>query len=243
MLSIFICEDETEQRKNIERYVKNTIMIEDYDMELVISSADPHEILEFVKTHPKTTGLYFLDVDLKHEMSGIALASEIREQDDLGKIVFVTTHAELSYLTFTYKVEAMDYIIKDHPEHIQKRIQECVHTAFKRYKNDRQEKKNIFKINVGDKVHVINHEDILFFETSPTPHKIILHLDNSQLEFYGAIKELVSISDDFYRCHKSFVINKKNIKKIHKKEREVEMNNGEICYISTRFMKNLIENS
>lgn len=240
MLSVFICEDEREQRQNIEDYVKKTIMIEEYDMELVLSTANPTEVLDYVKANPKETGLYFLDVDLGQEMSGIALASELREIDDFGKIVFVTTHAELSYLTFTYKVEAMDYIIKDNPENIRSRVQECVHTAFKRYKNDNQEKKNILKIKVGDKLHVLDYDDIMFFETSPVPHKLVVHLDDSQLEYYGSIKDIPQIAENFYRCHKSFVVNKKNIKHIDKKNREIELSNGETCFISTRFMKGLL---
>ena len=32
------------------------------------------------------------------------------------------THAEMSYLTFLYKVEAMDYIIKDNYKNISKRM-------------------------------------------------------------------------------------------------------------------------
>lgn len=241
MLSVFICEDDAKQRENIEDYVQRAIMIEEHDMELVLSTSDPIALLNYVKEHPKETGLYFLDVDLGHEMSGIALASELREIDDLGKIVFVTTHAELSYLTFTYKVEAMDYIIKDKPENIRSRVQECVHTASKRYKSDKQKKKNILKVKAGDKVHVLEYDKIMFFETSPVAHKIIIHLDDSQLEYYGSIKDLPNISEDFYRCHKSFVINKKNIKHINKTDREVELVNGETCFISTRFLRGLID--
>lgn len=46
-------------------------------------------------------------------MNGFELAQEIRKFDPRGFIIFITTHAELSYMTFTYKVEALDYIIKD----------------------------------------------------------------------------------------------------------------------------------
>lgn len=107
MLSVFICEDDPKQRERLEKVVTDYIMIEALDMELTLSADNPIEVLNYLEEHPKTTGLYFLDVDLKHEMSGIALASEIRERDDSGKIVSVTTHGELSYLTFIYKVEAI----------------------------------------------------------------------------------------------------------------------------------------
>lgn len=239
MLAVFICEDDQAQRERLEMYVKNYMMIEDYDMTLALATENPEVILEYLKENPGTTGLYFLDVDLQHEMSGINLAAEIREMDDLGKIVFVTTHGELSYLTFTYKIEAMDYIIKDQSEDIQSRVQACMRIAHKRYLNDRNPEKKIFNVKVGDKIRAIDYSDIMFFESSTVPHKLLLHMENSQLEFYGSIKEVENIDDCFYRCHKSFVINRNNIKSIDKKNREVEMVNEEICLVSVRCMKGL----
>lgn len=233
MLSIIICEDDWRQRQTIETYVKNYIMMESLDMELAFSTGNPLEVLEFVKSNPKMTGLYFFDVDLQHEMSGLTLAAEIRKYDDLGKIVFVTTHGELSYLTFTYKIEAMDYIIKDNKDDLQQRICESIQLAHERVTNDRG------KLKDGDTVRSIDIADIIFFESSATSHKIILHLENGEIEFYGALKEIEEQCDSFYRCHKSYLINRNHISKIIKSERIVEMSNGETCFVSVRAMKNL----
>lgn len=239
MLSIIICEDDWKQRQLLEQYVKNYIMMENLDMELVFSTGNPTEVLEYVKSKPKFIGLYFFDVDLQHEMSGLTLAAEIRKYDDLGKIVFVTTHGELSYLTFTYKVEAMDYIIKDSQETIQARVCECIRIAHERSQIDRSGKKNFFKFKTGDSVRSIDVNDVIFFESSISSHKVIMHLENGEEEFYGALKDIEDQYEEFYRCHKSFLINKNHISEIQKKERIVEMSNGETCLVSVRAMKNL----
>lgn len=239
MLSIIICEDDWRQRQTIEAYVKNYIMMESLDMELVFSTGNPIEVLEFVKSEPKMIGLYFFDVDLQHEMSGLTLTAEIRKYDDLGKIVFVTTHGELSYLTFTYKIEAMDYIIKDNKDDLQRRICESIQLAHERVNNDRGNQKKLFKLKDGDTVRSINTMDIIFFESSAASHKIILHLENGEIEFYGALKEIEDQCDSFYSCHKSYLINRNHISKILKSERIVEMSNGETCLVSVRAMKNL----
>lgn len=239
MLSIIICEDDWKQRQMLEQYVNNFIMIENLDMELAFSTGNPTEVLEFVKSQPKFVGLYFFDVDLQHEMSGLTLAAEIRKYDDLGKIVFVTTHGELSYLTFTYKVEAMDYIIKDTQENIQKRVCECIQIAHERSLNDRSGKKHFFKFKDGDAIRSVDINDIIFFESSMSSHKVIMHLENGEEEFYGALKDIEEQYEDFYRCHKSFLINKNHVTKIQKKQRVVEMSNGETCLVSVRAMKNL----
>lgn len=238
MLEIFICEDELEQRERLKKYIENYIMIENLDMKIAVCTGNPKEVIEYIREH-NTIGLYFLDVDLQADKSGIALGAEIRHYDTQGSIVFVTTHSELTYLTFTYKVEAMDYITKDEFTDVQKRVIDCIDTANKRYNARRNGNKQRFKTKIGDKVISIDYDEILFFETSPQLHKIILHAMNRQVEFYGKLKEIVELDSRFYRCHNSYVVNKDNIAEIDMKKREIHMVNGEICYASSRFLKGL----
>lgn len=73
-------------------------MIENLDMETGLITEDPYEFIEYIKENT-ASGIYFLDVDLKSDINGIQLAEQIREYDPRGFIVFITTHAEMSYLT------------------------------------------------------------------------------------------------------------------------------------------------
>lgn len=238
MLEIFVCEDDPEQRKRLSSYIENYIMMENLDMKLVISTGHSQEIIDYLQNN-RVTGLYFLDVDLQEEKSGIALGAEIRQYDSLGAIVFVTTHSELTYLTFTYKVEAMDYITKDKFTDIRQRIIECIDTANKRYLQNKYNNIKKFQTKSGDKMISVDYNDILFFETSPQLHKIILHAKNRQVEFYGKLKDILEMDSRFYRCHNSFVVNKDNIAEVDTKNREIRMINGEICYASSRFLGGL----
>jgi two-component system response regulator AgrA len=43
----------------------------------------------------------------------------------------------------------------------------------------------------------------------------------------------------FYRCHKSYIVNKDNIKEVDLNNRCIYMINGEECLISTRLLKGL----
>ena len=43
---------------------------------------------------------------IRGDINGIKLGSEIRKYDPIGNIIFVTSHSELTYLTFVYKVSA-----------------------------------------------------------------------------------------------------------------------------------------
>lgn len=238
MLSIYVCEDNPKQLENLTTAIKNYVLMKNYDLEFALATADPKEVLTQVKER-RTTGLYFLDIDLSSEMTGIGLAVELRKLDPAGKIVFITTHAELSYLTFSYKIEAMDYIAKADPNTISK-IQDCIDVGHERYLNDLIPNKSFFQIKSGEKVIKLNKEEILFFVSSLTPHKVVVHLENRQVEFYGTIKEIAERDRNFYRCHQSFVINLNNVGEVKKAERVIVMKNGETCFVSTRFLKKLL---
>lgn len=239
MLKAFICEDNKNQREKLTKIIEDIILIENYDMDLGLSTSDPYELINSI-TGTTNTGIYFLDVDLHSDINGIQLAEKIREHDPRGFIVFITTHAEMSYLTFIYKVEAMDYIIKDNYNNIRQRVNDCIKNAHDKYKTKSSELQKIFSIKVEDKIVNIDYNDILFFETSSTIHKVVLHSVNRQVEFYSKMKEVEnSLDERFIRCHNSFIVNKDKIKEIDKKNRIAYMINGEECLISTRGIKSL----
>lgn len=239
MLRIFVCEDNKEQRERFSKIIQDIVMIENYDMELTLAAAKPEEIIDYISEND-VSGLYFLDIDLKASMNGIELAAKIREHDPRGFIVFVTTHSEMSYLTFIYKVEAMDYIIKDNYNNIKERIHQCIANANQKYSAKANDLQKIFSIKAEDKIINIEYSKILFFETSSTIHKVIVHAVDRQIEFYAKMKEIEEKLDSrFYRCHKSYIVNKDNIREIDLNNRCLYMINGEECLISTRMLKGL----
>lgn len=240
MLKIFICEDNIKEQEKLKKIVENTILIENYDMELKLVTSNPYKVLEEIKLNP-CSGIYFLDVDLGCDINGIELGEKIRTYDPRGFIIFITTHAEMSYLTFIHKVEAMDFIIKDDTYNISQRIQDCIKNAHTRYTATTNDIQKVFSIKVDDKIISIQYDDILFFETSSTVHKVILHSENRLIEFYSKMKDLETLLDDsFCRCHSSYIVNKNNIKEIDKKKRVIYMKNGDTCFASVRGLRNLL---
>ncbi|MCL2560550.1 MAG: LytTR family DNA-binding domain-containing protein [Turicibacter sp.] len=237
MIPVFICEDDPKQRKDIEKLVSDYVIIEDMDME-VIATDNPHYILEILETHPSRAGVYFLDISLSHEMNGITLASKIREIDNQGAIIFVTMRAELAYLTFVYKLEVMDFIIKERPVEMANRIRECLKLVYERSLRREKTYQQFYQVKVEGRIRMVPYEEIMFFETSTTPHMIILHLAEGQLEFRGLIKE-VAADDSFFRCHKSAVVNLNNIKTIEIAKKQIELANGLVCPVSAKALKEL----
>ncbi|WP_286082793.1 response regulator, partial [Parablautia intestinalis] len=132
MLNIFVCEDNAAQRRTIVQIIQNTVLMEELDMQLVLNAGDPYVLLEKVKTS-QNTGIYFLDIDLHSDMNGMKLAQQIRLFDPRGFIIFITAHSELSFMTFQYRVEAMDFVLKDNPAEAELKIKECLLNAMERH--------------------------------------------------------------------------------------------------------------
>lgn len=239
MLNIFVCEDNPVQRRTIVQIIQNAVMIDELDMKLVLDSGDPYVLLEEVKAS-QNTGIYFLDIDLNSDMNGMKLAQQIRLLDPRGFIIYISAHSELSYMTFQYRVEAMDFVLKDNPAEAKVKIKECLLNAMERYTLHTNKTHKVYTTQVGGRKISVDYDDIFFFETSGNIHKVILHAKDRQIEFSSTMKELTSTLDDnFVRCHRSFLVNKNNIKEVDAKNRIIYFTNGETCLMSTRMMKGL----
>lgn len=239
MLDIYLCEDIKIQRENLEKIIRNTITIQEYAMNIRISTESPDEIVESVQ-HRENRGIYFLDIDLKTDINGLQLAEKIRKYDSRGYIVFVTTHSEMAHLTFQYRVEAIDFIIKEEFETLHSKIDDCLKNIMERetLDNKKEVKNFIFK----QRGYIIQEEldNIISFELFGNTHNILLCTNSRQVQFYGSLKEVEQQLDErFIRCSDSVIVNGEKIIEIKKSERIVCMENGDEYTASVRKLKEM----
>lgn len=143
-------------------------------------------------------------------------------------------------LTFQYRVEAMDFILKDNSAEVKVKLRECLLNAMERHTLQTNKTHKVYTLEVSGRKISVDHDDILFFETSVNIHKVILHAKDRQIEFPSTLKELTGALDsNFVRCHRAFLVNKNNIKEVDTKNRIIHFANGETCLMSTRMMKGL----
>lgn len=236
MVDVYICEDASEERTMFTHYVEATILIQEYDMKVRISTGRPREIIEQLKIS-KNTGVYFLDIDYGTEKDGLLLAAEIREYDPRGYIIFITSQCEIAFLTFQYKVEALDFILKGHPQQLQNRIDECLEYVNKRCMQNTRGAGKTFTVSKGGRILALKYEDIMFFETSSNEHKLVVHLENNTIEFFGKMKDIeMEVGEEFIRCHRAYLVNKNNIKEVIYADKLIIMKNQAECPISYRML-------
>ena len=240
MLKVYVCEDNAEQRDYLTTCISDIIEVEDFGFEIAVSTGNPRVILEAIQGEQQT-GIFFLDIDLNTDMNGIELASEIRKIQPRCYIIFVTTHSEMSYMTFSYKVEAMDFIIKDNVREIKNRVHQCLINCYQLSDQQSDDVTRNYMVKIGDRVKAIPYDDILYFEVAKSSRKIILYAKNCKLEFIGKMKDLEKDLDQrFVRCHRSFLINKENVVTVNKEENIVTLSGGVTCPISVRMGKGLM---
>lgn len=237
-MKIIICEDNNTHRQFLYSQIMNYAAFHEPSIEIALCVSNPEEVLTYTANHQ--ADCYFLDIELDSSLNGMELATEIRKRDPLASIIFVTTHADKLKLTFTYKLAALDFIVKDEPEKLSKQVVSALKAAFIKYKQMGNTDESIFfQIKIGERIKNILLDDIYFFETAPQIHKIELHGKNGYYEFYGKLKDLEKLDDRFFRCHKSFIINLQHVTEVNNKQRTVTMTDGSMCHISFRAMGEL----
>jgi len=234
MLDIYICEDRTEQRTAIAAFISDYCKTHKLDATLALSTHSPAEVMAHFMGQDKNPALFFLDIGLQAEINGIELARQIREQAAPNRkvfIVFLTVHTEMALMTFQYQVEALDFIAKDSPDNVKKKIAACIRTALKRQVGISRTK--TVQISVDKKALMLDMDEIIYIETTHVRHKLRLHTKNRAIEFNAELKQMEAQLDDrFIRPHKSYIINKDKIAAVDKREKVVTMITGSTCPIS-----------
>ena len=235
MVPIYLCDDDPQIRAAIRRELEKEILIKGYDMKVAAACAGPEELLEEIQKSGRR-GIYFLDVDLKHEQyTGFTLGQAIRKMDPRGFLIYVTAFGELAFETFRYQLEALDYIVKENPEEMFAGIRKCLAAVVERMQDEKEDDRAYFTVKFMDTVRHIPIDSILYLEAVGLRHTLQLHLDNELLEFNSSLDHFArQLGEGFWRCHRSFLVNRSRIRAVHLKEQTVELDNGETCLLSRK---------
>lgn len=150
--------------------------------------------------------LLFLDIQMP-ELSGTSLAKMVNPKT---RIIFTTAYSQ--YAVAGFDLNVLDYLLK--PITFE-RFQQAIEKAKDYFQLQYQEE--IITIKSGYDLHKIRLEDILFIEGSS--EYVIFHTDEKRIMSYQTLKSLVlSLSKQFMRVHRSFIVNKQKVKAMKGKE-------------------------
>jgi len=246
MLSIFVCEDDNNYREQITKVVDNYIFGKELVMKVVCSTPSPDEVINYLSNINKVAGLYFLDLDLgSKNINGIELAQKIRDYDPRGFIIFITSSGNSHQLTFEYKVEAMDYIVKG-DINLKERIHKCIDNAIAKYTAKSTPLQNTLAIkltkNLKGQVVYLDPSAILYIETSPISRNLIINTETSRYETRETLKHFQKQLDSrFFRCHRSIIVNIDKVSKYDRGQGALHLISGDSIDVSNGDIKRLVK--
>ena len=110
MIKFIICDDNKEALEVANKAVTKAMMNYENEYKVLKFTKYDEKLKEQIKDEFNTK-IYILDIELPI-VSGLEIASEIREMDDDSIIIFVTAHPECKNDIFYSRLEAIDYISK-----------------------------------------------------------------------------------------------------------------------------------
>lgn len=239
MIDIYLCDDDESARRRIQTILEKKILIEDYDMQIVCSADSAGTLLHALGN--RRQNIYLLDVELKDgQWDGFLLGRELRRRDPRGTLIYITGYKDLAFRTFQYHLEAFDYIVKT-PDRLEASIHRCLEALQKRLLLERPAPVQVYTIQTGTSLHHIPLDEILFFETAPRPHHVLLHTSDSRMDFLGSLNEIqASLGDRFFRSHRAYLVALDKIRKIDPKHGRLQVG-GLDCLLSRTAGRKLIK--
>ena len=233
MIGIYLCDDDPAVLARIRAALERKLLIENWDMAVACSVSAPGPLLAALEQNENGgRGIYLLDVELKDpQYDGFLLGQAIRRLDPHAILVYITSYGELAGRTFQYHLEAFDYIVKA-PDTLEEEVCRCMDAVAARLAAERRDPKEVFPLRVGEMVRYIPLDDILFFETAPTPHHLLLHTPYSRLDFLGSLNELeAQLGGRFIRVHRAYLAAADKIEVVDLKQNRLQVG-GRICLLS-----------
>lgn len=231
MINAVIIDDEIASIDSLEILLKNC----DEDIRIRNKASNIDDAREIIEQH--NPDLVFLDIEMPNG-SGFDLLDSLENIN--FDIIFITAYNQYAIKAFKYA--AVDYILKPVDfgtlQEAVSRIEKNKGTAQKinaLKANIQSENPQRLALPTQDTIEIVNTEDIIHFQADGPYTKI--HIAGSNpIIISKMIKEYEDIlsSDQFFRCHKSHLINFKHVKKVLKNQNAVEMIDNSIAYISRR---------
>lgn len=205
MINCIIVEDELPAREELKYFLNEETLIK-----LIAEFDNPIDALSFLEKN--IIDVIFLDINMP-DMNGISLGKILTKMYPSMKIIFITAYKD--YAVDAFEIKAFDYLLKPYSEN---RIKNLLKSLI----NSKDENINSFKnnslkkitVNMDERLYVISLNDIDYIEASEKESLIY----SNQKKYISKIKiskwEEMLNGYNFYRCHRSFIINLDKITEI-----------------------------
>ncbi len=190
-------------------------------VQIIDTAQNGEEAIE--KIQSLNPDLIFLDI----QMPGLNGFEVLEKLEKLPFVIFCTAYD--AYALKAFETHAIDYLLKPvEPERLQKSLDKLkTYTANQQTDFNQQiasllnhlnpEKTKQIKVNIGDRIRLVNVEDILYFQASQKYVEA-----HTQDEYYLLNQSLNDLEDElpeaFVRIHRSVIVQMKMVEEIIKSD-------------------------
>lgn len=172
----------------------------------------------------------FLDIELSNR-NGFQLAKEIKENFPQLEIIFITSHEQYVYDSFSLK--PFDFIPKQF-------LDQKLNILIKRMQDTYKKRHQVFPCYVNNsKVNILVHQ-IVRIEREQLKCRVYCDSTKTAIYIHGNIKDIIhQLPSNFVMISKSEILNMHEIKSIE--QEKIILKNNHICYCSRRRKKAVLE--
>lgn len=199
MINIVICDDEKLFLDKMNKMVKEFFK----DKKISVNIHCFKNSSNVISNIRNETNLFFLDIMLP-EISGLELASIIREIQPNAYIIFVSSMHDAVFTSIKYS--PLRFIRKEF-------LDVELHEALNAFLTDYNAYENIIEINYKNNIFPLPVKSINFAESNK--HYITLHTDDNAYTIRGKLSDYIDIfsNQNIIRINQSYMVNLKYIKK------------------------------
>ncbi|MFO8021974.1 MAG: LytTR family DNA-binding domain-containing protein [Perlabentimonas sp.] len=234
-ISIIIIDDE----KDAVEAIENSLKLCDINLEIIATTTNPLEGVGLILKHKPD--VVFLDIEMP-QLSGFELLDSIPEIN--FEIIFATAYEH--YAIQAIKNNAADYILK--PVSITD-IKESLNKVTQRISNKEvpgvNYKKLVTEVNSNDNrklkinscsgFELVNIYNIISVEAQGV-YSVINSKNREQILITKPLKEIEALigSKEFFRSHRSFLINLHHVKKYDSEKNLIVMSDNSLIHLARR---------
>lgn len=245
MLKIVICEDDYQQRERFKSIVNDCILEFNMSAEIDLVTSEAVQLQNYVDNslsdNDKYIRAYFLDIDLKQELTGLDLAHYIRTKDVNAYIIFITFMQRHIKNVFRYKT--FDFISKTYYD----QLTENIKSVMQRLKEDYNQffgalkKKVTLKFENDEIVRSIPLDDFIGIKRENNIY--VAYTTQGVFRYFSTLQSILDStnnSDNLIRTHQSVIVNMDHINSIDRNKRKVIATDDIEFDISRRKMKEVL---
>ncbi|CEN93828.1 LytR/AlgR family response regulator transcription factor [Paraclostridium sordellii] len=202
MLNIVICEDEIEQQEILKDYLEQILNEINRKYEILIFNSGE----ALFNNYPENIDIFLLDIQMDG-LNGMEVARKIR-QIDKKEVEIIFTTSLIEYIQEGYEVRAYRYLLKPIKlEDLKKHIILCIEELTKN-------KESYIAVNEKNNTCKVKISEITYIEIQK--REMTIHTINEDYTINSSMSKLENELSkyNFYRCHKSFMVNIDFIKNI-----------------------------